>query len=569
MRTSAPPAAIPGAAAPSLNVEGPLRAEEWFERERAFQAGRVRRVFERLFSQLFPERDGPEGELAETLLVPDPDLDALAQRLPAFGLAPSRQNAREVVALAQETSPLANPSRTRRYFASLAPALLKALAATGDPEAALRRFSRIAGSLGGKAIFYQSLHENSWLLRMTADLAAWSEYLTDVLVANPGLFDEVVEALRTGQAKSCAQMEAELAQLAVGGEIADTLRAYRAGELLRIGVRDLFHAAPLEQTQSELSDLAAALLRAQLAHTRKAFTAARGEVRGADGTPAGFAILAVGKFGGCELNYGSDLDVLFFYEPEGATPDGLPATPYFTELAQDLSRAMGTPTSLGNLYTVDARLRPNGSKGPLASSLAAFERYWKDGALADWERLALTRARYVAGDSGVGERAEHLVRSAVYSPLRTRTLAEEVRRMRKRLEDTAEPGNLKRGRGGIVDIEFLTQYLQLLHGPAYPPVRQTNTRAALKALLRLKKLSADDGRQLLAAFEFLTLMANRVRIVHGLSANALPTRPEDLRKLALRAGYQDTPGHSAGEALLADCRRQTEAVRGLFEKLVQ
>jgi glutamate-ammonia-ligase adenylyltransferase len=229
---------------------------------------------------------------------------------------------------------------------------------------------------------------------------------------------------------------------------------------------------------------------------------------------------------------------------------------------------MGTATALGPLYALDARLRPNGNKGPLASSLAAFERYWRDGDLADWERLALTRAEYVAGDENVGERAEHLVRSAVYSPLRTRTLAQEVRAMRKRLEETAEEGNLKRGRGGIVDIEFLVQYLQLLHGPAYPPVRQTNTVAALKALLRFKKVGEEDGKVLLEAHEFLTRMSQRVRIVHGLSANRLPAKPDELQKLALRAGYADAPGLSAGEALMKDYRRYTETVRKLFEKLV-
>jgi glutamate-ammonia-ligase adenylyltransferase len=223
---------------------------------------------------------------------------------------------------------------------------------------------------------------------------------------------------------------------------------------------------------------------------------------------------------------------------------------------------------LGSLYTLDARLRPNGSKGPLASALAAFERYWKEGGLADWERLALTRARLVAGDAGVGERAEHLVRSAVYSPLRSRSLAEEVRSMRRRLEETAEPGNLKRGRGGIVDIEFLVQYLQLLHGPAYPPLRQTSTRAALQALVRFRKLSDEDGRALSEAFEFLSRMASRVRILHGLSANALPARPEELRKLALRAGYSDAPGKSAGEGLLDDYRTHSRAARALFERVV-
>jgi glutamate-ammonia-ligase adenylyltransferase len=326
---------------------------------------------------------------------------------------------------------------------------------------------------------------------------------------------------------------------------------------------------PLEQTQGELSDLAAAILRAQLNATRKAHEARRGVPKTEDGGPIGFAVLAVGKFGGRELNYGSDVDVLFFYDEEGATPDGFPAGPYFMELAQDLSRALGTATALGALYEVDARLRPNGSKGPLASSLEAFTQYWKKGDLADWERLALTRARFVAGDARVGERAEHLVRSAVYSSLRSEDLAAQVRVMRGRLEDTADESNLKRGRGGIVDIEFMVQYLQLVFGPAYPPLRQANTRAALQALLRLKKVDADDGKELLEAYEFISRMAQRLRVLQGQSANDLPSKPEDLQKLALRAGYADEAGQLAGARLLADHKRHADEVRRLFDKYVQ
>jgi glutamate-ammonia-ligase adenylyltransferase len=299
----------------------PVRAEDLFERERARHVARVREVFESLFAKLFQERSGTEGQLSERLLVPEPDLGALAGLLPPFGFAGTRENARELIELGRDRALMTNPARTRRFFASLAPLLLKALAATGDAEGALRRFSRVAGSLGGKAIFYQSLHENPWLLKMTAELAAWSEYLTDILVANPGLFDELVDALRTGQSKPLEQMSEEVRSLASGGDVGDTLRAYRAGEVLRIGVRDLFHQVPLEQTQCELTHLATVLLRAQLGHTRRALAASRGVPKTEDGHEIGFAVLAVGKFGGHELNYGSDLDVLFFYDAEGATPE--------------------------------------------------------------------------------------------------------------------------------------------------------------------------------------------------------------------------------------------------------
>jgi glutamate-ammonia-ligase adenylyltransferase len=169
----------------------------------------------------------------------------------------------------------------------------------------------------------------------------------------------------------------------------------------------------------------------------------------------------------------------------------------------------------------------------------------------------------------VGERAEHLLRSAVYSPLQsTAGLAAEVRRMRKKLEESAEARDLKRGRGGLADVEFLVQYLQLRHGPAYPPVRQTHTLAALQALLKFRMLTEDDGRALVEAYEFFSRMANRIRVVHGLSANQLPDHPADLRKLALRAGYGDAEGRSAESVLSADFQRHSGRVSALFDRLV-
>jgi len=544
-------------------------AQDLFDAERARHTTRTREVFNRLFANLFRERAGIEGELSDQLLAPEVDLKRLATLLTAFGFRDAENSARELADLGRERLLLAPPSRTRKFFASVAPALLKALASTGEPDDALRRFSRICGSLGAKSVFFQMLNENAWLLKMTADLAAWSEFLTSILVANPGLFDALVDSLQTGESKTAAEMTSELESIATAGDITDTLRAYRSGELLRIGVRDLIHDASLEQTQNELSDLAEAILRTQLKHTHKAFAERRGTVKDTHGKPVGFAVLSVGKFGGREMNYGSDLDVIYFYGGEGQAEDGYPAVNYFAELAQDLTRSMSRATQFGSLYELDARLRPMGNKGPLALSLDYFKRYWKEGQLADWERLALTRARFVAGDEGVGERALHAVRSAVYSPLKdTALLANEVRHMRQRLEESADADDLKRGRGGVMDIEFIVQYLQLIHGPSFPPLRQASTDQALRGLMKFKKLTPDDGQALLAAYEFLRRMENRVRVVHGLSEHKLPQNPEALRKLATRAGYEDRGELRAEEILQADYRRHSQQARAIFERLV-
>ena len=562
------------------NHKGTL-AQEAFETDRQKHTARTREVFERLFANLFRQNTGREAELSELLLAPDPDVSQLAPLLPKFGFPNSEATARELLELSRENLILTAPSRTRKFFASVAPQLLKALADTGAGDDALRRFSRIVGSLGARAVFYQTLNENPWLLKMTADLAAWSEYLTDILVANPGLFDELVDALQTGHSKSVNDMASELERITRGGEIKDTLRAYRAGELLRIGVRDLIHDASLEQTQAELSDLAEAILRIQLASTMRAHRERHGRVHSehgkssgrsttADMDLSGFAVLALGKFGGREMNYGSDLDVIYLYESEGSTDGGLPAVSYYAELAQELTRAMAASTTLGTLYELDARLRPNGTKGPLVQSLESFVKYWNEGQLADWERLALTRARFVAGDEGFGERALHTIRNAVYSPLKdTALLAKEVVSMRRRLEEGVEPGDLKRGKGGIMDIEFIAQYLQLIHGAAFPPLRQQNTANSLNALIKFKKLSAGDGETLLKSYNFLRTMENRVRIVHGLSAHKMPAAPEAVRKLALRAGIADSTTQPAGEVLLENYAKNAEQVREIFDRITR
>ena len=563
-------ASAAGAAAVAGDSAGPKRtAQEQFDADLQRHSNGTRNIFQRLFANLFPESQGAEAELSDLLLAPETDLTRISALLPHFGFTQADASARELVELSREPLALMAPSRTRKFFASLAPALLKALTTTGEPDEALRRFSRIAGSLGAKAVFYQMLHDNPWLLRMTVDLAAWSEYLTDILVANPGLFDELVDALRTEQSKTFSDMSAELARISGGGDISDTLRAYRAGELLRIGVRDLLHSASLEQTQFELSDLAESILRIQVTQAAKELRQARGDVLNSAGKPVSFAVLALGKFGGREMNYGSDLDVIYFYGEDGQTAAGLPAVTYFAELAQALTRAMGRRTTLGSLYELDARLRPNGNKGPLALSLDDFKKYWKEGQLADWERLALTRARFVAGDEGVGERALHMIRAAVYSPLKdTQALSKEVVNMRHRLEESADEGDLKRGRGGIMDIEFVVQYLQLIYGPAFPPLRQANTESALKQLVVFKKIAAADGQALLTAYEFLRRMENRVRVVHGLSAHRLPSTPSAIRKLALRAGFTDGAEGSAELQLHADFARHTANTRALFEKVM-
>src|SRR5204863_7922602 len=159
-----------------------MSAQDLFEIDRQKYTNRTREIFMRLFANLFRESHGPDGELSDLLLAPEADAPKIAALLPQFGFEARESSAQELVAMSRESLILSAPSQTRKFFASIAPRLLRDLAATGEAEEALRRYSRIVGSLGAKGTFYQMLHENVWLLKMTANLAAWSEYLTDILV---------------------------------------------------------------------------------------------------------------------------------------------------------------------------------------------------------------------------------------------------------------------------------------------------------------------------------------------------------------------------------------------------
>jgi glutamate-ammonia-ligase adenylyltransferase len=301
---------------------------------------------------------------------------------------------------------------------------------------------------------------------------------------------------------------------------------------------------------------------------------------GSVGAVRGLAVLAMGKLGGNEIGYGSDLDVIFVFDPAVAPPGADPHA-HFAKHAQRVIRLLSAAHPEGAGYELDTRLRPSGSHGLLVTSVEAFARYHDvvlgGGADGDevpsaqqsgaaWERQALVRARFAAGDVALGSAFLRVAHVAAYE--RGAPPKAEVHRVRMRMErelGRERPGrhDLKVGRGGLSDIEFAVQYLQMLHGTDVR-VRTTETPLAITTLADLGFLRADHAETFRDGYQFLRRLEQRIRIVHGSSSALLDEKAEGLLPLARRMGMRDTPRTSATEELIARYRDVTDAVRAAY-----
>ena len=340
-----------------------------------------------------------------------------------------------------------------------------------------------------------------------------------------------------------------------------------------MGVRDLLGKEDVRATTATLSDIAETCLVQVAAGAYEGLAEKFGRPEIGEGCRAGeqceMIILALGKLGGQEMNYHSDLDVVFLYEAEGHTT-GLPEAAhnttttnqhFFSELAQRIITTTSRPSAHGRLYEVDARLRPTGRSGPLATSLREFSRYFAEGSGQLWERQALCKARVVYGSPRLARATLSALGKAAFDHAWRATDAEEIRRMRHRLEETAGDGNLKRGPGGIVDIEFVVQLLQLKHGRRCLRLRTPNTLSALAALHDCEHLSGEDFEFFTANYRLLRTIEGRLQLMNSTARNSLPEDPTELAKLAHLLRYR------SGQALLADYQNSTRQTRRRFDRI--
>jgi glutamate-ammonia-ligase adenylyltransferase len=493
-----------------------------------------------------------------------------------------REVARDVADLARRPdAPLGGQSR--EAYPALAETLLDAVVDAADPEQAARYLRVFFGRFRSPGIYLRLLADEPRALRRLVTVLGASAFLGTAVVQQPELGDLVLFARAPlGPAEARAEVEAEIdaSRGVVAGEgddpddaVVGALRRAKARVTLAVGLSDLAEEQSLRDVTLTLSELASATLDAA---TRHALGTPPGE------PPRGLAVVGMGKLGGRELGHGSDLDVVFFFDP-AAVPDGVA---HFTRAARRVIRLISISHPAGPGYELDTRLRPSGSQGLLVTSLDAFARYHGvrlDAEAADrpprarraaaWERAALIRARAVAGDLALGEAAIRVAHATAYGSLEEpEAAAAELRRLRARMErelsqERKGRRDPKLGRGGLVEIELAVQLLQMAHG-ADPRVRTTETAAAIDALEATGKLDPRHADALREGHAFLRRLELRLRIAHGDASRVLDERAPGTVPLARRMGLRERPGAEAVADLLARYRAVTERVREAFEAIV-
>jgi glutamate-ammonia-ligase adenylyltransferase len=521
-------------------------------------------ILDHLLHQTFQggeeEAVAPEADL---VLDPQPEDTTIGGVLGRYGFRDVRGAYQNLTQLAQESVPFLSTRRCRHFLASIAPRLLREIARTPDPDQTLTNLEKVTASLGAKAVLWELFSFNPPSLRLSVDLCAGSQFLTDILVNNPGMIDELLDSLVLNRPRTIDELRAELAALCANADdVGPILHSFQDKELLRTGVADLLGKTPEADTAAALSDLAETIV-AQIADIETSAVLTKfGEPRLGGGRPCGWALLALGKLGGRELSYHSDLDLVLVYEGEaGGRRAESDNRQFFSELARRLIRAAAEHGPMGRLYAVDMRLRPTGGSGSLAVPLAEFERYYAGGGAQVWERQALTKARAIVGPAAFRAAVEATARRAAFDQPCGPELADEVRAMRERLEETGRGRDLKRGAGGMIDVEFVVQLLQLRHAAGRPELQSPNTRDALTALHAARLLTDEEHADLRSGYDYLRLAENRLRGVTNRASDELPEDPAGLARLARRLGYDSaTP-------FMTDLDDHTRRVRAAFERV--
>lgn len=554
-----------------------------------------RAVVSSIYATLGRPSEGPPPEVA-TLLDPTSDRVALERALAALGYLDVPTSADELELLRKKPhSPFA-PTATGAA-ARAAPLLLAETAASPDPDLALRRLVDLATRGLVAETVWRLAGDAPAIGRLLVSLFGTSEFLAKILVAHPALAEHLLTAtpgagfaFRTREQHHAAITTSWASWERLGGGASpddgdaapdaaieedrlDALRRYKNAEFLRIGLRDVGGELDAEEVGRALSALAEASLEATLEIVTPSVVRRWGRPE----TP--LVVLALGKLGGEEMTYSSDLDLVFVFGDEAAPivdgrASGATTFEVMSRLSQRVLRGLSAHLAAGRLYEVDTRLRPSGQQGALVSSLAGFARYHR-GEAAPWERQALLKARVVAGDARLGEEVqavidEQLWRRRERDEAQEAAMAREIARLRGRMERErsqvhAGGWDIKTGRGGLLDVEFLVQFLQLVHGPAHPELRLRATAPALAALHRIGLLDDADHAALDSAWRFLRRLDGRLRIVHDRPTSELPAAPRQLDKLARRLGLH---GEAPGAHLRDEYLQHADRVRALFARLV-
>ena len=526
---------------------------------------RVEEHYGRLFEEA-PELGTPAGNLVFTGSEHDPET---LLTIAALGFKEAAAVSTTIRGWHHGRYRAMRSTRARELLTELTPALLKALGGTVNADAALMSFDRFLSRLPSGVQLFALFHSNPGLLDLVAEIMGSAPRLAALLAEQPLLLDGVLSGDFFAPLPDVAALGSSLAaQLAQASDFQDVLditrrwtndRKFQVGEQMLRGNLDPEAAGPV------LADIAEAVVGALVEPVTAELAESHGRI-----TRGALAVVALGKFGGREMTMTSDLDLLFIYDAaeEIEASDGrrpLAPSHYYVRLSQRLLGALSALTGEGRLYEVDMRLRPSGEKGPLATSLKGFLDYQRQSAWT-WEHMALTRARVVYGPPAFSTRIEAALHELLTAARDPDKLLLDVADMRARIERSHRTDNIwegKRVRGGLVDLEFIAQYLELGHAARHPQVLSTNTTDAFARLADCGCLARATADELIAATRLWRRVQGILRLGEG-SDFEEERAPEGLRRVIARAA-----GAASFTELKERLGRTAERVAAHFAALIE
>lgn len=476
----------------------------------------------------------------ELLLDPEPSQQMIEWVAAQHGLNDAAKMMEHLHALSVENVSFLSPHRCRHFFASIAPSLLTAIASTPSPDKTLSSLVQVTDSLGAKATLWELMASSQPTMQLMLRLCAATPYLAGILTNSPGMIDELVDSLLMNRLPTTARLDAHSLELCRGAvEIELILHSFKSSSHLMIGVRDILGKDSLEAIHQAIGDTAESCLRRVAEYEQEFLAMQYGDPVDENGVRSEFLILAMGKLGAREPNYHSDLDAVFLYQNEGQTqrrPGGHFATltnqQFFNQMARRIIDRVNDSSELPRLYELDSRLRDSGEEGAWAMQVDAFLSRFQNNKTPLWQWLALCKARAISGPYSLRQRLDERIHELLCGIAWEPQMADKIREMRHRMEQTAQPDNLKRGLGGTVDVEFVAQTLTLRYLRELPDVRRVGTTASLDALADAGCIKKEQAEILIEGYRFLRRVEGNLRLMNTIARHEIPEQDDQRHLLA-------------------------------------
>ncbi|MBI4228375.1 MAG: hypothetical protein HY693_01505, partial [Deltaproteobacteria bacterium] len=531
-----------------------------FEMAYGYKTSKVSEIFDQLFyepSKRIEEEGKGFWELADFLTEGNITEEHALESLRRFGFK-DPEGSMQLINVLLDPKKGGLTQRGRMLARRVIPAFLKNILHSSDPDSALRNIERFISCIGWRTSIYAILAENPEILELLSRLFSTSGFLSNFLIRHPEYLDVLTLKDVRREYATKEEMVEDLNSIineenSYEGKL-NAIRRFKNAESLKLCLRDLNREVDSLYVGRHLTMIAEASLEIAIRLANEVVGSNSGR-QGMDVTSSDIVIIAMGKLGGMEMSYNSDLDINFIYDGDDQE--------YFSRLGQKIISILTIPTGEGFAYKIDMGLRPSGRAGALVSSFESFRRYHEESAKL-WERQALIKARPCAGDMLLGDRVMDIIDYFVYEKPLVDDFYKEIHHLRDRMEkeiakENRTKLNLKTGRGGLVDIEFLIQTLQLRFGGTHEEVRRQNTMEALRGLRSCDLIKERYYQVLHDGFYFLKRLENLLRLLHDRSISEL--YESDFQKLAAQMELTED-----GDDLRKTYILKTEEIRGIYHE---